>query len=340
MVRRSSRLEARRALLPLSRAVWALGELVRIIVFFADWPTLMAIARTSRVCRNAAKSEVQYRLSFALRPFISPTLLPDFFSEMSDSGIAIVGSIPLHVLQINRPWYAAYMASWWSLDFPLPTTSLDLNILVPHAQWGRIVRWFLIHGYRHPVNFPVAHCYRIAGVKQFVGFFLPPSYQNAFLDGVCLVRVTLSQCTRSVVQTAFSAPFSTQTNIVTAHAVISPFPAMSFDPSCARNGVHPFQSPSVRLPASFDWEPTNEHWPAPCGQRCPILIRNQPNRRRPAVFEWRVASGEASHIHTTHQTQATASRLPGHYRGRCYNPHCPNRSPLLVDTWHPRLRLL
>ncbi|KAJ3534440.1 hypothetical protein NMY22_g6927 [Coprinellus aureogranulatus] len=335
MARRSTRLRAMAERLPFTRAVWQMPELLAAVVCFADWPTLVSITRVNREGMQAARFEIRCRISFVVQPFIPRPILPSFFDEMVATGFAITGSVAWYMLQYNREWYTTWLASWYAAGFPRPTPAVDLNILVPQDHWYRVLQWFLLRGYHHPLRFPVGHAYRSFGVLDFVGLHSPSS-PNQFFHGI---TITLSLCRKSIVHPAFASSFSTQANLITSSQVITPLPALCERPICLRNCRHPFNSPSVRIPASYEWEPSNAHWTTPCGRRCPALDRNQPRHGTVKSFTWSSPDAVPQHDRLILR-QARSSRLPGHYRQRCYNHLCPNHAPWIVDIWRPSKTLL
>lgn len=117
-------------------------ELLRMILILADWPTIMAMSRTSQYARFCSQLAVRALLKEVLDPFVGRTDFVDFVRMMDATGCGITGSVARRLLYTNSKLHLRAVVD----NTKKYTTSKDLNIVVPNGHIDAVKAWFVARG--------------------------------------------------------------------------------------------------------------------------------------------------------------------------------------------------
>lgn len=129
---------------PSANAVFNVPMLLSMIAYYLDWYTLMALSRSSRAGRIAARFRTRQLLRTLLRPYLRTSTLDDFLYMLDKVRGAVVGSIIRRLLAANSEAGGAGKSSIFHTRY---NSSADLNILVETTGYDSCVKFFRDLGY-------------------------------------------------------------------------------------------------------------------------------------------------------------------------------------------------
>ncbi|KAH6871666.1 hypothetical protein BKA70DRAFT_1026755, partial [Coprinopsis sp. MPI-PUGE-AT-0042] len=110
------------------------SEMISEIIFYVDWPSLMALSKTTSTVRGCVRVEVRMRIDGLVKAFIPKDDITSFFDTLYTVDGVIVGSVARRLLSINAAWWKQGIKSLgYSLFHPFDF-SFDLNIIVPFGK--------------------------------------------------------------------------------------------------------------------------------------------------------------------------------------------------------------
>ncbi|KAJ3545545.1 hypothetical protein NMY22_g2388 [Coprinellus aureogranulatus] len=286
-------------------------ELALIYLEMVDWDDLVNYAHTSVFGREAAHAEMTRRIREALAPWFPTKDLADGFMNMLyEFDAVVVGRVVRDLLESNaEDWYAAT---------PVPMHGGNLNVVTKPFHFGTVLHWLQ----------------RYTGYKFGLVTRIPNAFENTVMLRMVVRRtvednghaptITISQSNGNIINTVLSAPFSTQTYMMTGSAIFDFFPTLTAIRGAIMNGRWEFDvsgpPPGALLPRKG-----NHNYTRPCGWRCPASKRNQYKHERARITLLR--DGPIWNVERVEEIREDAwnSTALTRYALRCENSKCPNQ---------------
>jgi hypothetical protein len=114
------------------------GELIGEIIFYVDWLSLMALAKTTSTVRGCVGVEIRQRIRGLVKAFIPSEETTKLIDELHAVDGVIVGSVARRLLCINMEWWKNGIKSLGHSKFHPFDYSFDLNIVVPLGKFDAI----------------------------------------------------------------------------------------------------------------------------------------------------------------------------------------------------------
>ena len=298
------------------------ADLTSLILPYLDWPSLVALSQTDCAGRSMAREEFRSRMKMLLRRFLPESGFDDFIDMLERTGSAIVGGIPFYATTLNLFSVVHRMRHNTSFAMEL----FDTNLLIPLDQWGEVVQWFVDMGCGEFRTHVVAPAYRKSVLVFMTTSFssdgprgrrkvsLAPKVESEYTNFAEQDAITLSACSSSLVDVALLAPWSTQTNIITASSFISFFPIANLYRLVMRNGN---DTKWLTVPdAQWITYSRASSSRMPCRHLCMSLKPNWPQYTTIQSFKWRDSDSDDLVDEARHTTGPLA------YTPRCYNRFC------------------
>ncbi|KAJ3544810.1 hypothetical protein NMY22_g2647 [Coprinellus aureogranulatus] len=317
MPRRSSRLLYAQGIYPEANTVYFNSDLIFLILFYLDWPTLFRLSQACRDSRQLVRDEARNRLRFFLGFFVTRDTYDAFMSMLRQTGGGILGGIPNLFLTAGTPFKPTRAESIAAAVLALrrgPTGhAIQLQVLIPSNGWDEACLWLTQQGYRERTGLPLNTALGRT-VSKTVSWSRPDNRQGEYLIAIpCFI--TLSCVKIDLVNTALSAPNSCLTSLITGSTILSFFPKATNDRICLHGNattVH-VTHPPIHMFACIHPHDIGR----PCGRKCPASPSHVYRTERVKFFKFH-NDGDEQLIQV-----ASRSRKRHTYRPRCYNTQCP-----------------
>lgn len=112
------------------------AEMIGEIIFYVDWPSLMALSKSTSIARRCVRVEIRMRINSLVGGFISKDTLKSFFDVLQTLDSVIVGSVARRLLAMNATWWNQAIKSLGHSNIHPFDFSFDLNIIVPFGKFA------------------------------------------------------------------------------------------------------------------------------------------------------------------------------------------------------------
>ncbi|KAJ3518217.1 hypothetical protein NMY22_g13794 [Coprinellus aureogranulatus] len=320
-----NRLAYAQGIYPEASTVYLNSDLIFLILFYLDWPTLFRLSQASRDSRQLVRDEVRIRLRFFLGLFVTRDTYDGFMSMLRQVGGGILGGIPHLFLTAGTPFKptpAQNLAAAVLVHRRKATNHpIQLQVLITGSGWDQACQWMTQQGYHEKTGLPINTVLSNV-VSKTVSWSRPDSRRREYLVAIpCYIM--LSCIETDLVNAALCAPHSCLTSLITGSTILSFFPQATNDRECLRRGstaVH-ITHPPVHM---FTCIHPHDIGHA-CGRKCPA----SPSRTR---LPERVKSFSFIDDADKQLVQmASRSRKRHTYRPRCFNTQCSRFVPEYHD---------
>ncbi|KAJ2913795.1 hypothetical protein MD484_g6603, partial [Candolleomyces efflorescens] len=288
-------------------SVFSSPEILLMILSYCDFPTVISVSRANRHGRMVAQTVFRDRFRTVLTPYVPADRFNAFVDLLRQTRSGVTGSVVRLLLAIGSYW----------IEKGTPRLS-NLNILAAHNRFADWKKWFKDEGYVNWQQTSVAQPWKRCVIDVWVGekpVVLRGRNKNP--------KVMISHCRSNLVDPILAAPWSVQTNLLTASFLYTLWPNLAFHREAVRTDLSNLRG--VRRPNNtWPAHTSNSYWRKACGKYCPAVDRLSCDDRVTASFDW--------NANAVPEVQS-AERLDDVWNGktyvykfskRCRNPSCKN----------------
>ncbi|KAF6752797.1 hypothetical protein DFP72DRAFT_849572 [Ephemerocybe angulata] len=281
------------------------GDVLMNMVPHFHWANLVMLLNFPFPGPELAEKEMRLRIFEALKTFIPPSDIPEFFDVLDLCEGAVVGSCFPGRLSKSKPF--------------------DLNVALGHDREDPMNSFLSRLGFQSTVQDPV---------KEICGDSVGRVEVYRKRIGTKVVQITALVSKAEALSVVLRSPFTGQMNALTSTTIGSYYPRLMFrNESLCLEGFDLSKLPPTIRPPTFALFPDNSHWTNACGVYCPATWRKTYNDRGLARYRWSVRSqtagpaplwGMPPDVDPRHEQLWKGELLSWKMRRRCANPHCPN----------------